>query len=193
MSVIVVVKKNGKVAIASDSMIIESDDICVPGNLRNGPSKIHSINKSYVGITGDMAHHLVLKSIIKKYNDNLCFENSDQIFETLLLLHEILKEDYFLLEETQNSLSYEGSQIQGVVCSSSGIFSFHEDRIVTEYTKFWASGSGMEVALGALSIAYDCFDNAEEIARKAVSATCNLKDSCGEPIESFSIVINETE
>ena len=172
-------------------MVIETDDICVPGNLRNGPSKIHSINNSYVGITGDMAHHLVLKSIIKKYNEKLCFGDASQIFETLLLLHEILKDEYYLLAETRNSLSYEGSQIQGVVCNSSGIFSFHEDRIVTEYNKFWASGSGMEVALGALSIAYDCFEDAEDIAIKAVAATCNLKDSCGEPIESFSIMIDD--
>lgn len=187
MTVIVIVRKDRKACIASDSQVNQGD-IIDPGDNRINQQKIHLFNGSYIGLTGTIAHHSVLRSLIKRYPQKLNFNSVDDIFETFRSIHEILKNEYYLLtEEDDDDQEYESNQLQGVICNPTGIYHFQGYREISEISRYWASGSGTKIALGALHAGYSLLDDVEHIGTLAVAAACQLDQSCGPPIDSYVV------
>ena len=62
MTTIAAVRKDGIAAIAADGQVSQGGTV-VPGTMRAGPSKIHAVANGYVGVSGSVAHHSVLRSL----------------------------------------------------------------------------------------------------------------------------------
>lgn len=181
MSTIVVVRKNGKVCIAADSLTTF-------GDLRMGAAfdrdynKIQTYKEGYFGIVGSAAHALVMESVLADDKIEIDFNSRLGIFETFRALHPILKENYFLNSKDEEDDPYEATHIDALICNKKGIFGVYSLREVSEYHKFWAIGSGSEFALGAMHALYERLDSAEDIARAAVEAGCEFNTSSDLPI-----------
>jgi ATP-dependent HslUV protease subunit HslV len=188
MTVLVVVRKGNKACIAADTQTNQGN-IVLPGEyqIKKSRTKIIRFKNTYIGISGSAAHKRVFDSIVKNYSDRLNFQGTDNIFETFRSIHTILKDEYYVLSEEGEEQPYESNQMCGIICNSTGIYDFDSYREVAEFSQYWASGSGMQIALGALYAAYELLEDVEQIAKIAVEAACKLDDSCGLPIESYLV------
>ena len=186
MSTIVVVKKANKVAIAADTFSSLGNTKC-EGKYFANHDKILRFRDSYIGIVGNSAHSNVFASIIRKYSERLSFGSVEEIFETYLKLHPILKEEFYLRPEEEDDDPYESSQIDALIANPYGIFGMFSWREVDEYNRFWAIGSGQEYALGAMYAVYEKMNDPEEIARTGVAAGCEFDDGSGLPCTSYSL------
>lgn len=189
MSTIVAVKKNKIACIAADTLTTfgELKQSC---EFDKTHDKIHKYKNSYFGIVGSAAHHTVVHSVLEKHGDSLKFDNQISIFESFRRLHPILKDDYFLNPKDEDDDPYESSRIDTLIVNPNGIFAVYALREVFEYSKFWAVGSGCDVALGAMYAVYDRLESAEEIAKIAVEAGATFNNSTGLPITHYTTHLN---
>lgn len=185
MSVVVVVKKNGKAVIAADSLSSFGHTKVSPAYIRC--SKIHQVNASYIGLVGATVHDNVFEHIIENEGKILKFDDENSIFDTYLKLHSILKERYFLNPSERDDDEYESSQMDALIANANGIFGMYSLREVYEFQRFWAVGSGTDYALGAMYTVYDSFDEPEKIAETGVRAACEFDDGCGLPLDIYSV------
>lgn len=184
MSTIVVVKKAGKACIAADSLT-SFGDLRLGSNYDAAFDKILTSQGNHIGIVGSAAHQLVMESLLADKDVEIDFSSRMAIFETFRALHPLLKEKYFLNAKDEDDDPYESTQIDALITSPQGIFGVHSLREVTEYTKFWAIGSGSEYALGAMFAVYDKFDTAEEIAAAGVKAGAEFNNASAMPLSSY--------
>ena len=116
------------------------------------------------------------------------FDSTIQIFRTWQAFHSVLKNDYFLVTGSDKDDSLESSRFDVLLANPHGIFGVGAHRTVQEYVKFYAIGSGTDVALGAMYGVYDDPGrSAEDIARFAIEAAAEFDDATGLPVMSHSI------
>jgi ATP-dependent protease HslVU (ClpYQ) peptidase subunit len=191
MSTVVVVKKQGIVCIAADTMTSFGNNKQL-ATYDAYPTKIVSLgNSAYLGLVGSAAHNLVIESIFARKKQIPRFENRLEIFEFFRKLHPQLKKEYFLNPQEDEEDPYESSQIDMFIANRYGIFGIFSLREVFEYLKFWAIGSGSEYALGAMYAVYDQFDSAEAIARMGVAAGIEFDDGSGAPMTAYCVELLE--
>jgi ATP-dependent HslUV protease, peptidase subunit HslV len=191
MSTVVVVRKNGIAAIAADSLTTYGSTK-LPQLYARDKDKILTFNNNYIGIVGSTAHNIVLRSIIRKHPELLCFNSKNEIFESYLQLHPMLKEKYFLNPmEKDESQDYESSHIDALIANDRGIFGMFSWREIYEYDRFWAIGSGREFALGAMHALYERVESAAEIAAAGVAAGGEFDDSSSMPMTIYTIALAE--
>lgn len=185
MSTIVMVRKNGQVAIAADSQSTFGDtkisatyDACY--------NKIFRLEENYFSISGSAAHDLVLQSALAKLK-NRDFSSRAAIFESFRRLHSQLKDDYFLRPEEDENDPYESSQMTVLIANPHGIFAVYSLREVYEYRRFWAIGSGRDFALGAMYAGYDGELSAAELAQLGVQAGAEFDSASNLPMTLFSL------
>lgn len=186
MTTIAVAKKNGRTAIAADTLSTIGSTKCDSKYLANG-EKILQFSDNHIGLVGEAAHAHVFASIIKKYPKHLSFNSATDIFESYLKLHPILKDEFYLRPDEEKDDSYESSRIDALIANPYGIFGISSWREVDEYNRFWAIGSGELYALGAMHAVYEQMDDAEEIARIGVAAGCEFDDGSGLPCISYTV------
>ena len=188
MTTVVVVKKNGKACIAADTLTgwqgLKQKDAYVTNN-----SKILCVNENYFGLSGTLSHELVLLSYFSDTKRRYSFRNKQEIFESWRRLHQSLKEDYHLNPHDDKDDEYESTQIVSLLANPYGIFGIYPMRSVVEFSKFWAAGSGMEYALGAMYSNYDRYEQAEDIARSAVEAAAEFDEGTELPVKLYSIAL----
>jgi ATP-dependent HslUV protease subunit HslV len=116
------------------------------------------------------------------------FSSTIEIFRTWQAFHEVLKDEYFLVTTSDKDDSLESSRFDVQLANPHGIFGVGAHRTVQEYVKFYAIGSGTDVALGAMYGVYDDPKrSAEDIARFAIEAAAEFDDATGLPVMSHSI------
>ena len=190
MTTVVVVKRNGQVAIAADTLVTFGDTRL--SNRFEANSKLFKVDTSagpsYVGIAGTVAHFPVLrKAMLALPKKELLLGSKDEVFDTFTKLHPILKETFFLQTKEDDNDPYESSQFSVVVANATGIYGLYSYREVFEFNEFWGIGSGRSFALGAMYVAWDKAKTAREIASIGVQAGCEFDKSSGGPIEIFSL------
>ena len=190
MTTVVVVKKNGQVAIAADTLVTFGDTRL--SNRFEANSKLFKVETaagpSYVGIAGTVAHFPVLrKAMLALPKKELLLGSKDEVFDTFTKLHPMLKETFFLQTKEDDNDPYESSQFSVVVANATGIYGLYSYREVFEFNEFWGVGSGRSFALGAMYVAWDKGKSAREIATVGVQAGCEFDKSSGGPIEVFSL------
>lgn len=188
MSVVVVVKKADKAVIAADTLSTFGSTK-LTAKYTNNRSKIAKCGDTYLGLVGASAHNNVVNSIVRNYGKTLSFKNIEDIFETYRKLHTILKKEYFVNTTEEDKDAYESSQIDSLIVNSNGIFGMYSWREVYEYERFWATGSGMEYALGAMNAVYDSDLSAEEIATLGINSACEFDDGCGLPLTLHTVAL----
>lgn len=189
MSTIVVVRKGSTACIAADTLTTFGD-IRLSASLDFHHSKIQKFGKTSMGIVGSAAHTLVAE---RAFNDKAVkadFSTRDSTFDTLIRLHPVLKEKFFLNAKDDEEDPYETSQIDAVFVNPNGIFALYALREVYEYTRYWAVGSGSCYALGAMHAVYDRFKSARDIARAGAEAGAEFDTSSHLPLDFKTVKLS---
>jgi len=189
MSTIVVVRKGDHACIAADSLTTFGDMKLSASN-DCWSNKIQTVAGAHIGLVGSAAHTLVVENALQKRKVAADFSGRNEIFMTLMRLHKKLKDHYFLNPEESEDDPYESSQFDGVLVSEGGIFGLHSMREVYEYKRFWAVGSGSEIALGAMHALYDRLDNCEDIAKAAIEAAAEFNNATALPLTLESVKLH---
>ena len=194
MTTVVVVKRNGQVAIAADTLVTFGDTRL--SNRFEANSKLFKVDTtagpSYVGIAGTVAHFPVLrKAMLALPKKELLLGSKDEVFDTFTKLHPMLKETFFLQTKEDDNDPYESSQFSVVVANATGIYGLYSYREVFDFNEFWGIGSGRSFALGAMYVAWDRAKTAREIATIGVQAGCEFDKSSGGPIEVFTLKLKD--
>lgn len=190
MSTIVVARKGRTACIAADTLTTFGD-IRLDSTLDRNHSKIQTFGKTHMGIVGSAAHTLVAERAFNDKDVKADFSTRDSSFDTLIRLHPVLKERYFLNAKDAEEDAYETSQIDAVYVNANGIFALFSLREVYEYTRFWAVGSGACYALGAMHAVYDRYKNAKDIAQAGAEAGAAFDTSSQLPLTMKSIKLAE--
>jgi ATP-dependent HslUV protease, peptidase subunit HslV len=190
MTTVVVVKKSGQVAIAADTLVTFGDTRL--SNRFEANSKLFKIDTpagpSYVGIAGTVAHFPVLrKAMLALPKDQLLLGSKDEVFDTFIKLHPLLKDTFFLQTKEDDNDPYESSQFSVVIANATGIYGLYSYREVFEFNEFWGIGSGRSFALGAMYAGWDKGKTAREIASLGVKAGCEFDKNSGGPVEVFAV------
>ena len=190
MTTVVVVKKDGQIAIAGDTLVTFGDTRL--GHRYEANSKIFKVDTpvgvSYVGLAGTVAHFPVLRKAMHALpKEQLLLGSKDEVFDTFTKLHPLLKEVFFLQTKEDDNDPYESSQFSAVIANASGIYGLYSYREVFEFKEFWGIGSGRAFALGAMYAAWDKSKTAREIASVGVHAGCEFDKNSAGPVEVYTL------
>ncbi|HSV53326.1 MAG TPA: MFS transporter [Burkholderiaceae bacterium] len=190
MTTLVVVKKDGHVAMAGDTLVTFGDTRL--GHRFEANSKIFKVDTpagiSYVGLAGTVAHFPVLRKAMHALpKEQLLLGSRDEVFDTFTKLHPLLKEVFFLQTKEDDNDPYESSQFSVVVANATGIYGLYSYREVFEFKEFWGIGSGRAFALGAMYAAWEKGKSAREIASLGVHAGCEFDKNSAGPVEVFTL------
>lgn len=188
MTTIAVVKKDGYAAIAADTMTKWGAGKETAHYIVNN-EKIFKVGDSYLGVTGTATFQAILRDYFARPRVYAHFDTPIAIFKTWQRLHAALKRDYYLLGGSANEEdALESSRMDVLIVNPRGIFGVAAHRTVQEFSKFYAFGSGGDLALGAMYATYNQPDrSAEEIARCAIEAAAEFDDSTGSPVTSYAV------
>ncbi len=187
MTTIAVVRKNGRAAIAADTLTKWGTGKESAAYIANN-NKIVRAGDTFIGASGSATFKTIMNDYFTKPRVRARFDNTIQIFRTWQTFHVALKERYFLVTASDKDDSLESSRFDVLLANPHGIFGVGAHRTVQEYIKFYAIGSGTDVALGAMFGVYDDPKrSAEDIARFAVEAAAEFDDATGLPVMSHSV------
>jgi ATP-dependent protease HslVU (ClpYQ) peptidase subunit len=189
MSTVAVAKKNGYVAIGSDTLTMLGSTKESASYIEN-PSKIVKIGDNYIASVGHASTELILSSYFSNIKKIPSLNSTQDIFEVARGLHKSLKEKYFLRPYEEEDDPYESLQMHCLIANPSGIFGLYALRSVQEYSKFYAFGSGNKYALGAMKAVYDNSKTAEQIVRTGLQAAVEFDDATGDPLETYTIKLS---
>lgn len=185
MTTSVVVKKDGQIAIAADSLVTFGDTRL--SNAYEANHKIFQVGESYVTLAGTAAHFPVMRKLLTEMGNDCRLRTRDEVFETYTRVHQILKENYFLNTKEEEDDPYESSQITSLIANPYGIFGVYSYREVFSFDRFWGIGSGRNFALGAMYAVYDRAESARDVALAGVKAGVEFDKSSAAPFQIFSI------
>jgi ATP-dependent HslUV protease, peptidase subunit HslV len=192
MTTVVVVRKGGTVAIASDSLVTFGDTRLDASYEAN--DKLFRVGGSWIGMSGTTAHFPVLRRALATLPaDELKLNSRDEVFDTFLKLHPKLKETYFLNPKEEDADPYESSQFTALIANACGIFGVYSYREVFEFDRFWSVGTGRSFALGAMYAAYDKAKSARELAELGVRAGCEFDKNSSGPVRAHTIKLKQKD
>ena len=123
---------------------------------------------------------MMVTSILEDSPITVELKDRASIYNWSLNLLEILKEKHYMdvTEERDKPTDSLNSEI--LLCNKYGIFKVDQFRSVVKIDKFYATGSGMEYALGAMN---SCYEGdrliAAGVARAGIQAACAFDPYCG--------------
>ena len=186
MSTVVVARKGGTLAIASDSLVTFGETRLPHGYEAN--AKIFEVGGSFIGAVGSTAHIPVLRQALGALTAaELQLQSRDAIFDTFLRLHPRLKDRFFMNTKEHDNDPYESSQFSILIANRHGIFAVESYREVFEFERFWAIGSGRRFALGAMHATYERSKSARELAEAGVLAGCEFDTSSAAPVRLHTL------
>jgi len=151
-------------------------------------SKIYKINSSYIGIVGWSAISDIMEHVLKNKKKLFKLDSRSEIFETLLALQSVLKEEYFLETHEDSDQPVDSNQLDAIIINKKGLFTIGSYREVQQFKTFWAMGSGKQLALGAMHAMYHSGKyTSQEIVEAGVRAACEFHESCSLPLYSKTI------
>ena len=182
MTTIAVVKKNGLAAIAADPMTKWGSGKETAQYIVNH-GKVFRVGDTWLSATGNATFQTILRDYFARPRVYARFDTPLEIFKTWQKLHAVLKQDYYLVPGHGEDDAIESSRMDVLIANARGIFGVAAHRTVQEFAKFYAFGSGGDIAMGAMYAAYgDPQRSAEDIARLAIEAAAEFDDSTGAPI-----------
>ena len=196
MTTLVIVKKDGQVAIAADTLVTFGDTRL--GSRFESNSKILRLDTargvSYVGMAGSVAHFPVLRKAMNSLPaEQVLLGSKDEIFDTFTRLHPVLKDQFYLQTKEDDNDPYESSQFSVVIANHTGIYGLYSYREIFEFKQFWGIGSGRSFALGAMHACWDKAKSAREVALMGVGAGCEFDKNSAPPIELYTLKMKAKE
>ena len=191
MTTIAVVKKNGVAAIAADTLTKWGTGKESAAYIANN-DKIVRAGDTWIGAAGSATFKLIMRDYFAQPKVKPRFDSTINIFKTWQTFHAALKERYFLNAADDKDDSIESSRFDVLLANPRGIFGVGAHRTVQEYIKFYAIGSGTDIALGAMYGIYnDPKCSAEDIARFAIEAAAEFDDATGLPVISHAVKLKQ--
>lgn len=184
MTILVAVKKNGRVFCGADRMTTFGNEYAT--DLVNG-SKIIKLKHGYVATTGYSLLDNVIEHLYKtnsKLVDNT-FADRHEVFGFFLALYNEMKKSYTLIDSGKET--YANFHNAFLVVTAKSIYGISSNLSVHEYDKFAARGAGSDYSLGCLYGCYDLLDDGFEIARMALEAACRYSIYCKEPLDILEV------
>ncbi len=182
MTTLVAVKKGKRLCLASDSLAIFGSRKEESGRHIHEEAKFISIGPNLVGMSGHPSWGLVLTNYFSKKKTISLWKTPGQIFDLFNGMHEELKERYYLSPPSLKFIPFESSEFQLLIINTRGIFEVEYSRVVRQYSKYSAIGTGEEYALGAINAVYDRIGDAEEIAKIGIEAAAQFDRKTGLPL-----------
>ena len=187
MSIAVAVRKDGRIALATDSQTNLGSERVPAANL-SGP-KFMPIGNACMAATGWTLYANILEDVLGRRRATPRLDSEAGIFKFFTKLWVELHERYnFVKDQADDADSPFGSlDSTFLITSPSGIFGVASDLSVLRYERYFAIGSGAPIALGAVHVLYESEYDAETIARNAASAAIDHDVYCGHPIHVATI------
>jgi ATP-dependent HslUV protease subunit HslV len=182
MSIIVVVKKDGTVAIGADTLT-KLGATCESAKYIENHSKMIKVGQNFIAHVGHPSWSLIMTRYFSSLSSRPRLDTPQSVFEMALGLHHSLKENYYLNPHEDEDDPFESSQLDCLIANPYGIFGLYSLRSVQQYARFYAFGSGYKFALGAMHAVYESDFDAAQIAHAGVVAATEFDDSCGLPVE----------
>ncbi len=194
MTTVVVVKKAGQVAVATDSLVTFGDTR-LPHRFEANEKvfKVEAVSgQSFVATAGTVAHFPALrKALASLPKGELKLHSKDEVYDTFLKLHSILKDNFFLQTKEEDVDPYESMQFSVLIANSAGIFGLYSYREVFEFKEFWGIGSGRGFALGAMNATFSKAKSAREVAIAGVVAGCEFDKNSAGPVNVFTMKLKK--
>ncbi len=182
MSTIVAVEKNGRTAVAWDTMT-------TVGSLRVtnclDRTKVHRIGRSLVGVAGLSIYGNVLEHYFATKRAP-ALKDATAIFDFFIKFWRDLRERYPFVNDQwddEDPTPFADLDAEFIVANRYGIFGVKEILSVSQFERFCAIGSGASHAEGALEVLYDQKGSAAEIAMRAVEVAISFDCKSGAPVE----------
>ena len=187
MTSIAVLRKNGYGAIAADTLTKWGTGKESAAYVANH-DKIVKAGDTWLAASGTSTFKMIMRDYFGQRGVPARFDSAINIFKTWQAFHSVLKERYYLVSVNEKDDTVESSKFDVLIANPHGIFGVGAHRTVQEYRKFYAIGSGTDLALGAMYAAYDNARlSAEQVARLAIEAAAEFDDPTGLPFVSRSI------
>ena len=187
MTTIAVVRKNGYAAIAADTLTKWGTGKESAAYVANH-DKIVRAGDTFLAASGTSTFKLIMRDYFGSRGVRARFDSAIEIFKTWQAFHSVLKEKYYLVSVNEKDDSIESSKFDVLLANAHGIFGVGAHRTVQEYSRFYAIGSGTDLALGAMYSAYgNARLSAEQVARLAIEAAAEFDDATGLPVVSHSV------
>ena len=187
MSIIVAVKKRGRIAVAADSLYLTGSHKDYSEDLV-GRSKVRRIGTSLIGMTGWSVYQNIFDHYLAKQRAP-ALKNEEAIFNFFLKFWQVLRQRYPFVKEQREGADSPFSDLDStfLVVNRHGIFDVHGNMTVWKHKDYCAIGSGAPYSFGALNALFEQSNRPRELATRAVEAAIRFDDGCGGPIEVFDV------
>jgi ATP-dependent protease HslVU (ClpYQ) peptidase subunit len=184
MTILVAVKKNGKVFLGSDRITTFGNEYVT--DLVRG-SKIIKLKHAYLATSG----YSLLDNIIEHlyHSNHKLMENTFQdrahVFSFFLELYNELRKSYTLVEPGKDTFASMYNVF--LVVTPTNIFGVSTNLSVSEYPRFAARGAGSDYSVGCLYGLYDVMESGFDLTRMALESACYFNVYCKEPLDIIEV------
>jgi ATP-dependent protease HslVU (ClpYQ) peptidase subunit len=185
VSIVVAVKKGGRVAVAADTMHATGSRREHPDNVVQR-SKLRRVGRSLIGGVGWTVYDNILDHYLASQKRTPSLKDERAIFAFFLKFWRSLRDKYQVVNDQPDREDHSpfcDLDSEFLVVNPRGIFHVASDLSVMQFQKYVAVGSGDRYAYGALHALYDSRQPAERIARQAAMAAVHYDQSCGGELE----------
>ncbi len=179
MSIAVAVRKNGRIALASDSQTSFGTSRIPGDNLRT--SKVREVGGSLLAATGWGLYENIFDDFLSRH-PNTELEGRQGIFAFFLAFWKELHDRYSFVRDQcdkEDDSPFGSLDSSFLVVNAGGIFHVSADMSVTSFERYYAIGSGADFSLGALCAIYGTHDDPVPLSRQAVEAAIAFDVHCG--------------
>jgi ATP-dependent HslUV protease subunit HslV len=186
MSIAVAVRVDDEIVLATDSKRTFGGGAVPEHNLRD--VKLRQVGAAYLATTGWGVYTNILDDYLKSAR-NPRLMDGPSIFTFFRTFWKALHERYAFVNDqcSESDTPFGDLDASFLVVSPNGIYYVACDMSVTEFDHYYAVGSGAPYALGALHALHHPRANAEQVARKAVSAASDLDIYCGGAVNLVTV------
>lgn len=191
MTTIAVVRKGSYAAIAADTLTKWGSGKESAAYVANN-DKLVKVGSTVLAASGSATFKTIMRDYFAHRRTPARFDDPISIFRTWQRFHAVLKREYFLVAGGDKDDSIESTRFDVLLVNPKGIFGIGAHRTVQEYVRFYAIGSGTDLALGALFAAYDDPQrDALALARLAIEAAAEFDDATGLPVSLHRVRLDK--
>lgn len=182
MSTIVVVRRGGLAVLAADTLT-KAGHSKDPAEYVANHQKTFRVGQAALATAGPTSMKAILQEHFAGARPAPRFDSVAALVRTWSKVHAALKGGWFMNPVEGSDAAFESTRSDVLVASPHGIFGVSSHRVVQEFTRFYAYGSGSEYAMGAMYAAWaDQALDAEAVAALGVAAAAQFDGSTGLPM-----------
>ncbi|MCC7529700.1 MAG: hypothetical protein IT342_14350 [Candidatus Melainabacteria bacterium] len=188
MTILVAVKKNGKVFLGSDRITTFGNEYVT--DLVRG-SKIIKLKHAYLATSGYSLLDNIIEHLYRSNHKMMenTFEDRSRVFSFFLELYNELKKSYTLVEPGKDTFASMYNVF--LVVTPTNIYGVSTNLSVSEYPRFAARGAGSDYSVGCLYGLYDVLEDGFELTRMALEAACHFNVYCKEPLDILEVKLSD--